>query len=567
MKKKIVALLLTAAMGMSLLAGCGAEEAAPAGEPAAEAAAEEEAPAEEEAAAEEEAPAEEEAAEEAPAEEAEAAEESAPVGDIDFDDDPVELKVALMALGPIPSDITDHIEEKLNEISLAKINATVDYTWFDGGSYINQVPMMLQGGEQLDLVMFTPIPAAGYQSFMNQKQLCDISESLEEYGQGILKYMRPDADTDYLEATSRDGGIYGVGVLQDMSGTCSIDIRGDLMEAAGVADAIKNATSFDEVKEAVAKAVEANPDINGFVNMDNQGTVLTPQPYAVGSGSFADAEWLDCGGDSYQYIYIDPADDKVKCYFENEKWQDGIRMVKDWYDAGLIYKDAQTAQDYGSTLIKNQVGMGMMHAVEMGNQALVESQTGFPDIQVDIAPCKVNTASFTKFGMCVPVTTVDQDRAVALLNLIWADPEYRDTIAWGVEGVDWVRTDKGTATYAEGMNEQNAYHTADFLYGNRLETIPWDSDDAETLRERQKAANAELEVSKYFGFAVDATDVADTVAAVKNVVDTYYPPLSAGTVSDTDAQLEKFVSELYGAGMQTLLDTYQAQLDEWLASK
>ena len=136
-----------------------------------------------------------------------------------------------------------------------------------------------------------------------------------------------------------------------------------------------------------------------------------------------------------------------------------------------------------------------------------------------------------------------------------------------VEGVDWVRTDKGTATYAEGMNEQNAYHTADFLYGNRLETIPWDSDDAETLRERQKAANAELEVSKYFGFAVDATDVADTVAAVKNVVDTYYPPLSAGTVSDTDAQLEKFVSELYGAGMQTLLDTYQAQLDEWLASK
>ena len=121
--------------------------------------------------------------------------------------------------------------------------------------------------------------------------------------------------------------------------------------------------------------------MNGFVNLDTQGTVLQPQPYVMGSGDFADAEWLDCGGDSYQYIYIDPADDKVKCYFENEKWQDGLRLVRDWYNDGLIYKDAQTAQEYGISLVKNDVGFGMLHGVEMGNQALVESQTGHPDVQ------------------------------------------------------------------------------------------------------------------------------------------------------------------------------------------
>ena len=54
---------------------------------------------------------------------------------------------------------------------------------------------------------------------------------------------------------------------------------------------------------------------------------------------------------------------------------------------------------------------------------------------------------------------------------------------------------------------------------------------------------------------------------MKNVVDTYYPPLCAGTVSDVDGQYQTFIDELYGAGMQTLLDTYQEQLDEWLASK
>lgn len=551
MKRRVLAAILAGAMAATMIAGCGStEENVDASASAAADTADEA----------------DDSADAASDDGEEAADTSDATGDIDFDDDPVELKVALMSLAPISSDITDHVEEALNEISLAKINATVDYQWFDGGSYTTQVPMMLQAGEQLDLIMFTPIPAAGFQSFVNQNQLADISDSIEEYGQGILKYMQGDG-FNYLEATSRGDAVYGVGVLQDMSGTCSFDLRGDVLEDLGLTEAAQNATSFDEIKDISEQVVAANTGLNGFVNMDAQGTVLTPQPYVQGNGSFSDAEWLDCIGDSYQYVYADPADDKVKCYFENEKWQDTIRMVREWYEDGLIYKDAQTAQDYGTTLIKNEVAYGMIHAVEMGNQALIESQTGFPDVQVDVAACKVNTASFTKFGMAVPVTTVDQDRAVALLNLIWDDPDYRNTLVWGVEGVDWEDTGKGTATYPDGMNEENAYHTADFLYGNRLETIPWDSDDADTLRDRQKAANAELEVSKYFGFAVDEADLSDTVAAVKNVVDTYYSSLCAGTVSDVDAQLDKFVDDLYGAGMQTLIDEYQAQLDAWLAEQ
>jgi putative aldouronate transport system substrate-binding protein len=240
-------------------------------------------------------------------------------------------------------------------------------------------------------------------------------------------------------------------------------------------------------------------------------------------------------------------------------------MAREWYEEGLIYKDAQTSQDYGVNMIKNEVAAGIVHAVEMGNQALVESQTGFPDTQIDVAACKVNTASFTKFGMGVPVSTVDQDRAVALLNLIWDNEEYRNTLSWGVEGVDWQRTDHNTAEYPEGMSEENAYHTSDFLYGNRLETIPWEAEGADTLRERQKAANAALEVSKYFGFAVDQENVTETVAAVKNVRDAYYAQLCSGTVADVDATLDEFIQKLYDAGMQDLIDTYQAQLDDWLA--
>ena len=197
----------------------------------------------------------------------------------------------------------------------------------------------------------------------------------------------------------------------------------------------------------------------------------------------------------------------------------------------------------------------------------LQSQTGFPDLQIDVTNCKVNTGAFTKFGMAVPVTTVDKDRAVALLNLIWDDEDYRNGIAWGEEGVDWVRNSDGTAKYADGKDESNAYHTSDFLYGNRLETIPWEGEGQDTLRARQKAANDSLEVSKYFGFSVDGTNVAENVTAIKNVFDKYYPQLCSGTAQDVDGTIQKFIDELYAAGMQTVIDEYQGQLDAWLATQ
>lgn len=495
-----------------------------------------------------------------------AGEEAAPAEDglvsEDFEDDPLELKAVLMSLGPISSEQSDHVEEALNEISKRKINATVDYTWFDAGTYATQVPMMLQAGEQLDLLMFTPIPSASYQSFMNQNQLTDITDILDEYGQGILKYM-----SDYLAATSRDGSVFGVGVLQDMSGSAAFDIRQDLLDELSLTEQAENATSFSEMKE-IFRQVTDSSGINGMVNCDAQGTVMSPQPYMMGNSDFSEAEWVDTIGDSYNYVYVDPEDDQVHCYFENEKWQASVLMAHEWYEEGLIYKDAQTAQDYAGTLIKNDVGAGMCHAVEMSSKASLESSTGYPITEVSVAACKVSTASFTKFGMAVPVTTTDEDRAVALLNLIWDDEEYRNTLAWGVEGVDWIRKDDGTADYPEGVTSETVqYHTSDFLYSNRLETIPWTGDGAETIREEQKAANATLEISKYFGFAVDSTEVSNTITAVKDVVDAYYPSLCAGSTSDPERVMAEFVEKLYAAGMQELVDTYQAQLDEWLAQQ
>ena len=56
------------------------------------------------------------------------------------------------------------------------------------------------------------------------------------------------------------------------------------------------------------------------------------------------------------------------------------------------------------------------------------------------------------------------------------------------------------------------------------------------------------------------------MAAVKNVYDQYRMSLECGLV-DIDEALDKMNEELYAAGLQTIIDEKQRQLDEWAASK
>ena len=95
---------------------------------------------------------------------------------------------------------------------------------------------------------------------------------------------------------------------------------------------------------------------------------------------------------------------------------------------------------------------------------------------------------------------------------------------------------------------------------------PWEGDGAD-IREQQKAENEKVETSKYFGFSVDPSEVTNEITACKNVVDQYKPQLAAGIVSDVDATYKEFISALSAAGMDKIVETYQSQLDAWLAEQ
>lgn len=541
MKKKVLSMLLAAAMTATLFAGCGSEEDAPSS--TGDTNQNEDANAGDETQGDDEQGGDEQ--NEAPEDDGETA----------------EIVVGLLSFFPVDTSQQDRIEAAVNEKMKEMINVTADFQWYDANTYATQIPMMIQSGEQLDAIMFTPVPAAGFSSFMSQNQLMDISEYLDAYGADIKAVLGEEG----IAATSKDGGIYGVGGNLCHYGGEAIVMKKDVLDELGMLEKFENMTTWTELEEILTAAKEAGHP--GLINSDAEGSCISPQPYISGSDKLDEAYWVDVVGDSHQQVYVDPADDTVKCYFMNEDYKASLVRAGDWYTKGLIYKDASTTDEYADAMIKNGVGICQVNAQEFGYEGKLKASIG-SEVAVKFTGAMVKTAgaSYTKFGYAVPVTAKEPEAAVKFINLLYSQNEVHDTLAWGVEGTDWEKNEDGAAVYPEGVTTETVgYHMNDFLYGDILTITPWE--DA-GLREQQAAKNKEVDASKYIGFSIDDTKVASQVTACQNVMNEYKPMLSAGVYgADTAAKYDEFIAALEGAGINEIIAEYQTQLDEWLAQQ
>lgn len=130
---------------------------------------------------------------------------------------------------------------------------------------------------------------------------------------------------------------------------------------------------------------------------------------------------------------------------------------------------------------------------------------------------------------------------------------------------DWEEKEDGTAGYPEGVDASSVSYHQDFgwAYPNQFAGHPWEGNDVDVW-EQYEEYNAGLLRSKAYGFTYDSTPVANELAACTSVYDQYDNDLNFGTI-DTESGIQQLNDALYGAGLQTIMDEKQTQLDAWLA--
>ena len=517
MKRRIVSLVLAAGMISALLGGCGGTESSSGTETGSSAAAEE--------------------------------------TDSDTLDLDTEITIKMTNSGGVVDD-ADRIEELINEITEEEIGVTVDIEWVDIGTYMEQINLMFSSQETCDLIMLMPTM---YSSALNQNELMDITEYLDEYGQDII-----DISGEYLDAFTYYEGIYGIPVTREKGGYAWVDMRLDILEELDLVEEAESMTCWTDYYELLAKVAEAYPDITPcYVSSANQVGASLDGVYYIADEDWSDAIALDNLGDSNNLVYVDE-DGNVQSYYTSDLFYNSALRALDLFETGYVNTDAATNTDGGTVQCKNGQCFSWIASGESDNELTTSMNSEYEMLCVPIMQYFATTYTTTRWGFAVPYTAENPEAAVAFMNLLYTDSDLANLFVWGEEGVDWELNDEGFAQYVEGT-DSSSYHSVTWATGSVLDLTPWEG--GLTLEETEEVVENE-EFSEYLGFVADTSDVEQEVTSCVNVVNEYYDALFSGVAGDeTESMFQEMSEKLEAAGINDIVESYQTQLDEWLAEQ
>ena len=130
-----------------------------------------------------------------------------------------------------------------------------------------------------------------------------------------------------------------------------------------------------------------------------------------------------------------------------------------------------------------------------------------------------------------------------------------------------VVTEDGTIDYPEGVTIDNVGYHQDTGWAqlNQYNSYVWTGNDADVWDQYQAVRDSAI-MSKAYGFFFDTTPVLNELSALTAVSEEYLTTIGSGSV-DPEAAIAEFNEKLYAAGLQTVIDEKQEQLDAWLAEQ
>ena len=524
--KKLVALLLTAVLVLSMLAACGNEEVV-----------------------------------ETKGDETVAGETTGEVADstAETEEELAEIVVAFFFNQPHTADGVARVQEAINAITVPQINTSVTLHPLSLGIWNEQISLMISSGEQIDLMPTFYYGPTAFNSMVSQNQLLPIDDVLAEYGSEIISFMRP----EYLETTKIDGKTYGVPAGKDAVSNIYLAMRKDILEKYDLVEKANNIKSIEDI-EAIYKVVCDNEDMCGIASSGQVG-VIAYLPLLF-TGALDEAK-------SYEKLLNDYivsfADDPftAQCLYETEAFEEVCRITERWYNEGYIYKDAANTTDDNVQLVRDGRAFSAIYAAENATYLANAGALGHEMVIVRLGSCVVSTGTINTINWVMPVTAEEQEGAMKFLNLMYSNKEIIDLMNFGVEGVDYVVKEDGTYTFPEGITADNAeyFDNLTWLFGNQYLSGVWEGADPDT-REVSKQLNENPPVSELLGFVANPANLENQISAITGIYNEYFRGLSCG-VYNVDETLPEFRAKLEAAGMDEVVAAVQEQLDAWLAAK
>ena len=452
----------------------------------------------------------------------------------------------------IPSEETlTTVEEAINAITREKIGVEVDLKPIVIWDYSSTVSLALQGGEKIDIFQ-----SLGDLSTAISTDMClDITD--------IVDACAPESKAligeNWLAACSSGGRLYGFPTYKPIALTQMVVYRQDIVDALGIDMSAVN--SVNDVTAVLEQVKAAYPTMTPVAAV-NQGNIgLSPQNVDYLTDSMYAPKGVLMGDDL-----------TVVNYYATPEFEAICNLARDWYNKGLVMKDAATTSSTAAELMASGnyfCYIASYSYPEEDTAAALEAQCGGYDLGAKtIGAAFLDTSSINALTWMIASTSKAPEAALKFLNLTFTDPEITNLIIYGLKDRDYVLSEDGFMSYPEGQDATSVPYTAQLscgTLGNFFIMYPMAGTNVESLAwELEQNQNAKTSIA--MGFTFDNSSVKTEYTAVTNVIEQYLYGLVCGSV-DPASEIPVFLERLENAGLGTIIAAKQSQLDAWAAGR
>lgn len=434
----------------------------------------------------------------------------------------------------------DLVMKRANEIIHEKLGDgyTLDLKLIDKGNYAEKINILVSSAEPMDL--FFLMDQSTYIRYIKQDSILPLDDLLAKYGKAINEKV----DKEALDMVKYDGKIYAVKNHGTYSIANSIAFKKDLVDKYNFD--YKNMKTMEDLEKYLKVIKENEPNV---YPLSSGVSLETSQRYVGGTdGTVFDEE-------KNEFISI----------FDAEGTIDQWRQNADFYQKGYLPKDIMSKNDIdgerkaGKYAVLPNTG----YYTEDGSKS--SAQYGFPCVEYYTGNTIISAASGGR--ICLSSTSTHPEKAMQVLNLIWEDPELSNTLAYGVEGVDYVIDEKRSAEIgSKSVIPKSGAEQQWAIWHNFIGPLwdQWDSgwNRVESLKNMQEM-NKKGKISKSLGFVFDPDPVKAETAQCSAIYQECIQTFNFGCMDNFDQYLADAKSKFEKAGLQKVLDEKNKQYNEW----
>ena len=443
-----------------------------------------------------------------------------------------------------PQTDTQMVVDKVNQMlaEKTKLNITLDFKLVDWASYADKMAVMVQSSEPFDL-MYTASWINYYNPLASKGGLYPMDDLLTQYGQDILRQV----DQNWLTCEKVNGKIYGIPNVQGFAQKKGLTFNAALVDKY----------SFDY------KSVKTLLDVEPFLKTikEKEPGII---PFLPGTGLF---DLIPPGDKPIEgignLISYDPTTKSLINDLEYQGNKDYYAKMHEWYKLGYIAKDAASKVTWGDE-IRTQTYAVMPNFGYVNDGLKSSADYGFKCYDIcTYTSSPIRTAMVTVGETSISATSTQPDRAMQLLNAVWADKEIYNTLVFGIQDVHWKFKDPSTELIeftdkAANYAEYNNYQIGSImnLYGREGQT--------QADMQAELATNSTVPLSELLGFNYTPDALKNESAAVTAIWEEVQYLLGSGTY-DPAVEMPKIVDRVKAAGWDALRDDCQKQIDNWRA--